>query len=717
MGHQLYKKIMEWRIGRTVAQALGDGFRMASALSLALILFGSNQLTAQQHRDDGCDDDERFSTADSLSVGSKLGRLWRTGPWNDSTLSINQLTEADLLMHPLLTEEEATAILAHKQRFGDILNPSELVQCGFSVERIVAIKPFLVCDIPLKWQKKQWLAQSRECKSSAFAGAKTRWDEFGVSDASAYQMQLRIHNSRTLSMGASVQRDAGELRPVLTNYHLRLSDFRGFESLILGRYTMQLGQGLVQGGMSGFWNAPLIWARRTPDWGLSEKRGWDEFQGHTGVALGYKISKWRMRGMLGVSRGRISTRIDSMGRIGNLITDGNFASETLRGYQGNTWQEHVTGAMLFGSGVGMAWSSYRYDREWLGKKEWLRPALRAGRLFHYPECWFTKHTSHGGLAFLHIALQCQPNQSPKTAAVGGWIRPLNRHSDISLRAYVIHNQFRPPQGLFNQLIPNHWSSSATYSRGTTGKRSLRWAAELRQPLLPNTQLERPLYYKHQCFFEQPLSRNLQFHCLWQWNNQANQTGWESFLGDNAYPNSISLNNTLSPFYTSSNNHNNPQLASAHKITLNLRCKSSPANTLDHQLTFVPQPNSAQGSYLFGVTFTHRKPFSQLKWAAECIAFDTDIPLYFTPQTLPHEITHYTLSQKGLAVNALIQYAFKNRVTATVHPTKSPQNKPHSHPIKKYPNKQIHLAARSEIILKNTTENRIQPRIFVSLWLK
>ena len=36
-----------------MAQALGDGFRMASALSLALILFGSNQLTAQQHRDDG----------------------------------------------------------------------------------------------------------------------------------------------------------------------------------------------------------------------------------------------------------------------------------------------------------------------------------------------------------------------------------------------------------------------------------------------------------------------------------------------------------------------------------------------------------------------------------------------------------------------------------------------------------------------------------------
>ena len=712
----------------------------------------------QQHRDDGCDEEVHRTAGDSLAVGSKPARFWQSGAWTDSLLNINQISEGDLLTHPLLNEEEATAILLHKQRFGAILDPAELVQCGFSVERIVAIKPFLMCDIPLKWQKRQWVAQTKECMTTAFVGAKTRWDEFAGSDASAYQMQLRIHNSRTLSMGVSLQRDAGELglrglalhqdsaktkqirangnrfSPLLTNYHLRLSDFRGFESVILGRYTLQLGQGLVQGGLSGFWNAPLIWARRTPDWGLSEKRGWDEYQGHTGMALGYRVARWRVRGIAGASRGRISARIDSMGRITGLITDGNFASETMRGYQSNTWQEHVTVAVLFGTGVGMAWSSYQYDRVWMSKKEWLRPALRAGRTFHYPECWFTKRTPHGGLAFVHIAMEYQSNQLPKPAAVGGWIRPLNRHSDISLRAYVIHNQFRPPQGLFNQLMPNHWSGSATYSRGTTGKRSLRWTAELRQPLMPNTQLERPLYYKHQCFFEQPLSRSLQFHCLWQWNNQASQSGWESFLGDNAYsattspnnpdptplfhsPNANPSANPLGPFYVGYTDPSQPQIASAHKITLNLRCKNSPSNTLDHQLTFVPRPNSAQGFYLYGITFTHRKPFSPLKWAAECIAFDTDIPLYFTPQTLPHEITHYTLSKKGLAINTLIQYAIKNPHRAVAHSPSLPPNVSHIHPNKKPPKRQIHLAARSEIILKNTTENPVQPRIFVSLWLK
>jgi hypothetical protein len=99
---------------------------------------------------------------------------------------------------------------------------------------------------------------------------------------------------------------------------------------------------------------------------------------------------------------------------------------------------------------------------------------------------------------------------------------------------------------------------------------------------------------------------------------------------------------------------------------------------------------------------HRHPFSPLKWAAECIAFDTETPLYFTQQTLSHEITHFTLSQKGIALNALLQYTLKHTI---------------SHHHNKHPHWQIYMAARSEIIIKNTTENPLQPRIFVSLWLK
>ncbi len=467
------------------------------------------------------------------------------------------------------------------------------------------------------------------------------------------------------------------------------------------------------------------------------------------------------RTILAASSGWISARVDTVGRISSLITDGNFSVDGNLWYQNNTRQHHVTGALLMGRrihlgrGIGLAWSGYQYDREWWtregwSREGWMRPALRAGRTFHYPECWFTQPTAHGGLAFLHAAWQCQADQKPKPAAVGGWILPLDKQSDISLRGYIIHPQFRPPQGLFNQLMSNCWSVSATYARGTTGKRSLRWAAELRQPLWFNADLERPLYHKQQILWETSLPNNLLFHCLWQWNNQANIQGWESFLGVNnpLNPSAVSaFTPTGLPVATVSTNTVNPLFNlihplpmqtttnSNHKFTLNLRSQPSKSLTVEYQFTLVPRPHSAQGSYLCATTLVHRKPFSPLKWAAECIAFDSQIPLYFTPQTLPHEITHYTLSKRGIAINAQIQYTLKQSKShqspnspispkTTVSPqtivsSKTPKApKTSITPIKKNHNHpRIHLAARSEIILKNTTENPVQPRIFVALWLK
>ncbi len=659
-----------------MAEALGNGLRMASALSLGVISLHAAAGQAQSHsHSEGCEDESLAMHSDSAWNKNANDPGGKKSQFGDSVLYINQIKDGDILWHPLLSEEEAMNVVQHKQRFGDILDPAELIQCGFSVERIAAIQKFLVCDIPLQWQWKQWLAAAQTCKTTVLMGGKTLWNDIGSSEGSGYQMQVRINNNKTVSLGASLQRDPGEwfrivpnrknLSAIFTNYHLRVSAFRGIESLIFGRYTLQLGQGLVQAGMSGFWNAPIIWARRTPDWGLSEKRGWDEYQGHTGLAMGYRVLGGRLRVITAVSRGRVSARLDSMGGMSSLITDGNFASERQRAYQNNTWQEHVTGALLLGK-AGASWSSYRYDRMWQSKADWPRPALRAGRMFHYPECWITQHTPGGGLAFMHLALQYQPNQTPKPAAVAGWILPLNRQSDISLRGYVIHNQFRPPQGLFNQLSPNHWSGSATFSHGTTGKQSLRWAVELKQPLLPNQNLERPLSYRHQCLWEQRLKNHLHLQGIWQWNNEIIPTKPE------------------------------------HKITLILKYQQNPANTLEHQITIVPQPQSSQASCLYAFTFIHRHPFSPLKWAAECIAFDTETPLYFTQQTLPHEITHFTLSQKGIALNTLLQYTLKHNL---------------SHHHNKHPHWQIHMAARSEIIIKNTTENPLQPRIFVSLWLK
>jgi hypothetical protein len=171
----------------------------------------------------------------------------------------------------------------------------------------------------------------------------------------------------------------------------------------------------------------------------------------------------------------------------------------------------------------------------------------------------------------------------------------------------------------------------------------------------------------------------------------------------------------------------------NKITLNLRNKPTEKVTIEHFLCFVPRPNSAIGSYLWGTSYIRRKPFSPLKWAAETLFFNSDIPLYFTPQTLPSEITHLTLTDKGIALNAMVQYTFKKRQSPKgQHPpfsyTKNPpvdipsmpewsSRRTHKAQSKAVTHPQFQLAVRSEIILKNTTENPVQPRIFVSLWLK
>lgn len=746
---------------------------MANALSLGLLVGGdTTTLQAQvigigvenNHTHwDGCDgldalniDDSLFHSAKRLKSRKKIGY--------DSLLYINQISDGAIFWHPLLTQEEASAIVQHKLQFGEILDASELVQCGFSTERVQEIRPFMVCDITSRWQKKRWLSEAKASKPSCLMGGKATLWTAEKATALGYQWQFRFHNPKTLSMGFSWQQDPGELGlkgtvivsgkpPTLTdfwsrtgsrlikNYHCRISDYRGLESLIIGRYSLQFGQGLVQGGLSGFWNAPVFWARRTPDWGLTEKRGWDEYQGHTGIALGFKAVHYPIRIIMGVSRERISARVDSVGRILGLITDGNFSIESRRGYQNNTRQSHLSVGFLWRGAVGLAWSFYGYDRVWLSAGDWPRPALRAGRYFHYPEGWFTRKTRQGGLVFFHWALQCsehQPSQvipTTRAAAVGGWIQSLGRQTDISIRGSIIEYGFKPPQGLFNQLESNAWCGSVTYSRGTTGKRSFRWAAELKQPLLPNRELELPLTYKQQFLIERRLSASLLFHCLWQWNSRPESSYFmthQPYCGpsNTSYPTDFALqdDNAPTPF-----NQTPYPSTKQNKITLNLRNKPTEKVTVEHLLCFVPRPNSAVGSYLWGSSYIRRIPFSPLKWAAEALFFHSEIPLYFTPQTLPSEITHMTLTDKGLALNAIVQYTFKQRQSSKAQSqpfisTKNPSvdisslagwtnRRPIKAKSKTIMHPQFQLAVRSEIILKNTTENPVQPRIFVSLWLK
>ena len=282
-------------------------------------------------------------------------------------IPINQLSNQELIAHPALTYEEALAIIEHKKQHGQFLHTQELLHCAMSLERIAALTPLITISPPTQWIKQNWKRQFLESQQSFSFTTGLRLGE--PADTLGYilpaipipvpaitpklaqhfilptaQLQLRYHNPNNFSMGLSMQIDAGERirspKDLIQKFHLRTGDFKRIDQIVVGRYSIQLGQGLVQGGLSGYWNAPIVWARKTPDWQLAEKRGWDEYRGHSGVGISVKSPKNGLKWMVAASRENISARIDENGNISSLITDGNFSTARQLSQQYNTLQSH-----------------------------------------------------------------------------------------------------------------------------------------------------------------------------------------------------------------------------------------------------------------------------------------------------------------------------------------------------------------------------------------
>jgi hypothetical protein len=317
-------------------------------------------------------------------------------------------------------------------------------------------------------------------------------------------MQWRYHNPNNFSMGFSMQIDAGERirhpKDFIQKFHLRTGDFKRIDQIVVGRYSIQLGQGLVQGGLSGYWNAPIVWARKTPDWQLAEKRGWDEYRGHSGLGISGKLPKNGLKWMVCASRENISARVTENGKISSLITDGNFSTARQLSQQYNTLQSHATVAVLTPKGLGFGLSGYRYNREWAKEK-----------MGAYPEVWFTHYHQNGDMQFGHLALQYN-----LPAMVWGYVRPINKTTDLSVRTYWIHRDFKPPQGLFNQFNNNQWRVAAMYSQGNAGKKLWRWGVEMGKDIKHNpSNGVRRFHHKQQFHWERALFSGVRWQGDWQ----------------------------------------------------------------------------------------------------------------------------------------------------------------------------------------------------------
>ncbi len=608
-------------------------------------------------------------------------------------IPINQLSNQELIAHPALTYEEALAIIEHKKQYGQFLHTQELLHCTMSLERIAALTPLITISPPTQWIKQNWKRQFLESQQSFSFTTGLKLGE--PADTLGYilpaipipvpaitpklaqhfilptaQLQWRHHNPNNFSMGLSMQIDAGERirspKDLIQKFHLRTGDFKRIDQIVVGRYSIQLGQGLVQGGLSGYWNAPIVWARKTPDWQLAEKRGWDEYRGHSGVGISVKSPKNGLKWMVAASRENISARIDENGNISSLITDGNFSTARQLSQQYNTVQSHATVALLTTKGLGFGLSGYRYNREWAKEK-----------VSAYPEVWFTHYHRNGDLQFGHLALQYN-----LPAIVWGYVRPINKTTDLSVRTYWIHRDFKPPQGLFNQFNNNQWRVAAMYSQGSAGKKLWRWGVEMGKDIKYNpSNGVRRFHYKQQFHWERSLFSGVRWQGDWQMNFNHDQPRSDDFFAQWEHRFSGEIRWVLGG---SRGGGPASGWSAAGQVTL-----------IPHtiQTEYIPEAQSAE-SVLISITTTYRKPFTPFKFSAQILHFNATQPLYFSPIAMPSEINNYVLSGKGTAINFLSQTTLK-----------------HSH------HKQTHIALRTEIIVKNTTEKPFQPRIFVSLWWK
>ena len=526
---------------------------------------------------------------------------------SDSLIHVNEITAEELIRHPLLTQDEGLSIIQHRTQFGEILELMELQQCRFTTNRLIELRPYLIFSPSTKLARAAWLQELRSAKgnhsySNTYYPNRLKSAPNSLGGPWGHSLQLRWNQGQTISAGGSLQLDPGETLKSVQNgiglgtpsgtaigstttstvrkfgdvwsnfpfrqWHMRIGNIplsRGFaiEKLVLGKYNLQLGQGLVQGGLSGFWSAPLLWARKSPDWDLAEKRGFDEYRGHSGVAMAFnfgvgganrsrlgfgngKKMAGKIQMIIAVSQDRLSARTDSSGGIQSLISDGMFSTESALRWFRNTTQWQGTMALQYQSlrrcTYGISWSGYRYSREWNSVSDWvdLGPALRAGPKFHYPQFWCTHFQKSGGMWFMNVAMQWQSLKTISTnfvfrelqpvfypiAFVMGYVKPMGKKSDISFRFYAIQRNFRSPQGLFNEFQRNHERLSLTVSSTPNGKYSVKYGAEIGKNLRYDASGEKPVTVIYQLGVSAKHSKEWSSELLWQLRRNSDPLAWE-----------------------------------------------------------------------------------------------------------------------------------------------------------------------------------------------
>ncbi|MFK7923613.1 MAG: ComEA family DNA-binding protein [Bacteroidia bacterium] len=255
-------------------------------------------------------------------------------------LNINQATYEQLLQLPGMNAIQANRLLAHVRKFGKLTTIYELQAItGYSPTFIRQFLPYVVVrDSQAKdinpnvkhpkgpsWeqikgglegellQRMAWVNETARGYTDPDTSFRDRLNESGnvigqdtllssryAGDAIRHYSRLRIKYGKNVSIGMVGEKDPGEIfawRPESRLYgydylsaHLAIAGFGRLKSLVVGDYTLQVGQGMILSRGLGFGKgAQVINSIKMPNQGIRPYRSVNENQYLRGAAATYAI--------------------------------------------------------------------------------------------------------------------------------------------------------------------------------------------------------------------------------------------------------------------------------------------------------------------------------------------------------------------------------------------------------------------------------------------
>lgn len=256
--------------------------------------------------------EEMVETQQEAVAGSVAQEL--ADPEEIWMLDLNAEDMAEIVASPLLNPEQGAAILRHREQFGRFIAVEELQVSGaFDADEIRKLKPFLRCGKPLVDAHFHF----NEIMASAHHEALVRMRRvlqekegfsgdgiypFYKGDPNQINFRYRMQAGRYFSAGFVIEKDAGETllsknnggRMDFFSWHVFLKPERLIETIAIGDYQVQYGQGLVAWSGISLGKSSEVQQFYRRGLGIRPYSSSGEAEFKRGIAVSMAVQKWKL---------------------------------------------------------------------------------------------------------------------------------------------------------------------------------------------------------------------------------------------------------------------------------------------------------------------------------------------------------------------------------------------------------------------------------------